>query len=864
MKSTSAPKDIAAGTDKEVSRRAIIRLVFSDSVSKGHLMIAESLRLSLRTGLHSWVYVKEYYGDLREDISLLSLSPCKIKTIGRDRSVGKFGMEGLSSHRRAKLQMMISESTAGKNLDETDSLTHGDLMASLLSDFPRIESAEGMHRSDSTKKLSILLHAWLGAQLEAITSASGVEVNSLTLGKETVIHFELKGVDDGTGRKSDSTDVLQDKIGEVPLTFLYLLTAPEDSPQENANAYQLSFDKSKSDGLVVKELFSNLELGEPVFMHSPKERTSGKGSGSDASSLSWMGSTLTDVINRVHVLLSPSSSSWFGTYNLRPPGHVLIYGPHGSGKTMLAKAVANFVERHEDILAHVVFVSCSGLASEKPMAIRQELSASISEALDHAPSVVIFDDLDIVVSASPDSEVSQPLPSVVALTKYLADVIDEYGEKRNSSCGIGPIAFIASLQRLENIPQSLSSSGRFDFHVELPAPAASERGAILKHEIQKRSLHCPEDVLLDVASKCDGYDAYDLEILVDRAVHAAVGRFLPSLSNGEHEIPTLLMGNFLKAMDGFLPVAMRDITKAASEGGRSGWEDVGGLNDVRNAIREMIELPSKFPNIFAQAPLRLRSNVLLYGPPGCGKTHIVGAAAAACSLRFISVKGPELLNKYIGASEQAVRDIFAKAAAAAPCLLFFDEFDSIAPKRGHDNTGVTDRVVNQFLTELDGVEVLTGVFVFAATSRPDLLDAALLRPGRLDRLLFCDFPSQQERLDILQVLCRKLPLAEDVNLHNVARKTEGFSGADLQALLSDAQLAAVHEFLNTTNTTTASPEKKPVMTDSVLNDIATKARPSISESEKQRLYGIYSQFLDSKKSADAQMRDAKGKRATLA
>ncbi|XP_037497521.1 peroxisome biogenesis protein 1-like [Jatropha curcas] len=202
-----------------------------------------------------------------------------------------------------------------------------------------------------------------------------------------------------------------------------------------------------------------------------------------------------------------------------------------------------------------------------------------------------------------------------------------------------------------------------------------------------------------------------------------------------------------------------------------------------------------------------------------------------------------------------VRDIFSKATAAAPCLLFFDEFDSIAPKRGHDNTGVTDRVVNQFLTELDGV------FVFAATSRPDLLDAALLRPGRLDRLLFCDFPSLQERLDILKVLSRKLPIDNDVDLDAIARMTEGFSGADLQALLSDAQLAAVHEHLSADSSKHG---KMPVITDALLKSIASKARLSISESEKRRLYGIYNQFLDSKKSAAAQSKDAKGKRATLA
>lgn len=524
--------------------------------------------------------------------------------------------------------------------------------------------------------------------------------------------------------------------------------------------------------------------------------------------------------------------------------------------------MAKSLENREDILAHIIFVSCSKLALEKVPVIRQELANHVTEALNHAPSVVIFDDLDSIIS-TPDSEGSQLLMSVAGLTDFLIDIMDEYREKRQKSCGFGPIAFIASIQSLEKIPQSLSSSGRFDFHIKLPAPAASERRAMLKHEIQRRQLQCDDDILLDVAVKCDGYDGYDLEILVDRTVHAAVCRFLPSnAAIYEHESPALLREDFSQAMLDFLPVAMRDITKSASDDGRSGWDDVGGLVDIRNAIKEMIELPSKFPKTFAQAPLRLRSNVLLYGPPGCGKTHIVGAAAAASSLRFISVKGPELLNKYIGASEQAVRDIFSKAAAAAPCLLFFDEFDSIAPKRGHDNTGVTDRVVNQFLTELDGVEILTGVFVFAATSRPDLLDAALLRPGRLDRLLFCDFPSLHERLEILAVLSRKLPMANDVDLDTIANMTEGFSGADLQALLSDAQLAAVHDVLDSVDA--SRPEKTPVITDALLKFTASKARPSVSEEEKRRLYNIYHQFLDSKRSVAAQSRDTKGKRATLA
>lgn len=470
----------------------------------------------------------------------------------------------------------------------------------------------------------------------------------------------------------------------------------------------------------------------------------------------------------------------FSTYDLPLPGHILIHGPPGCGKTLLATVAAKVLEENEEILAHIVSVSCSKLALEKPSSLRQALVRYISEAMEHAPSIVIFDDLDSIIASSSESDGSQPSSSSTALVQFFADIMDEYEE-----------------------------------------------------------------------------------ILVDRSIHAAVSRILSSSSSlSDKERPTLIKDDFTHAMHEFLPVAMRDITKPSSDGGRTGWEDVGGLNDICNAIKEMIELPSKFPNIFSQAPLRMRSNVLLYGPPGCGKTHIVGAAAAACSLRFISVKGPELLNKYIGASEQAVRDIFSKAALAAPCLLFFDEFDSIAPKRGHDNTGVTDRVVNQFLTELDGVEVLTGVFVFAATSRPDLLDAALLRPGRLDRLLFCDFPSPRERLDILRVLSRKLPLESDVNLEAIAHMTEGFSGADLQALLSDAQLEAVHDILNGENGEQSG--KMPVITNTLLKRIASVAKPSVSENEKRRLYDIYSQFLDSKRSVASQSRDAKGKRATLA
>ncbi|XP_054777758.1 peroxisomal ATPase PEX1 isoform X2 [Prosopis cineraria] len=749
-KDSSTIREVDSGnlTDEKEYRQAIVYLMLSESVAKGHVMVAKSLRQYLRAGLHSWVYLKACDVNLEKAIPSLSLSPCHVRMLRQNN-------DDENHIDKDKL----TRTASGVFGDLVDWTIHNEVI-NVLSDESHSEADEEFaNQSENQKGLQHLLRLWCIAQLDAVASFAGMEVNALVLGSKTLLHFEVSYIKLATNGKVQLASNSSENRNKTP-GILFLLTIGEDSLRHGKiTAYEILLgERNKMNSIQSdQQLFRRLKFTDPVSIQSLEDKISEEHITSELTSLDWMEATASDVINRMTVLLSSTSGMWFDSYHLPLPGHILIYGPSGSGKTVLARTVAKYFEMFEDILAHIIFVSCSKLALENVPIIRKEVTNNIMEALDHAPSVVIFDDLDSIISTS-DSDGPQPLMSAAGLASFLADIIDEYGERRRKSCGIGPIAFIASVQALEKIPQSLSSSGRFDFHIQLPTPAASERGAMLRHEIKRRHLQCADDILLDIAVKCDGYDGYDLEILVDRAVHAAVSRFLPSKAalNG-HESSALLMEDFSQAMHDFLPVAMRDITKTASDGGRSGWDDVGGLVDIQNTIKEMIELPSKFPKTFAQAPLRLRSNVLLYGPPGCGKTHIVGAAAAACSLRFISVKGPELLNKYIGASEQAVRDIFSKAAAAAPCLLFFDEFDSIAPKRGHDNTGVTDRVVNQFLTELDGVEILTGVFVFAATSRPDLLDAALLRPGRLDRLLFCDFPSWQERFEILTVLSRKSP-----------------------------------------------------------------------------------------------------------
>jgi SpoVK/Ycf46/Vps4 family AAA+-type ATPase len=256
---------------------------------------------------------------------------------------------------------------------------------------------------------------------------------------------------------------------------------------------------------------------------------------------------------------------------------------------------------------------------------------------------------------------------------------------------------------------------------------------------------------------------------------------------------SLTTQDVLRAMEDYVPVALKG---AKLQKASVAWGDIGGLASVRETLKQTLEWPSKYSFLFKSMPIRHRSGVLLYGPSGCGKTMLACAIAAECGLNLISVKGPELLNKYIGQSEQSVRTMFERAAAAAPCVLFFDEFDAIAPRRGHDNTGVTDRVVNQFLTQLDGVEVLEGVYVMAATSRPDLVDPALLRPGRLDKCLYVGVPTVEERADILRVISRKLNVAEDIDWNVVAAKTERYTGADLDALLYTAQLDAIHSQLD--------------------------------------------------------------------
>ncbi|KAF0467794.1 AAA-domain-containing protein [Gigaspora margarita] len=466
-------------------------------------------------------------------------------------------------------------------------------------------------------------------------------------------------------------------------------------------------------------------------------------------------------------------------------GGLLLCGGHGSGKTCIAKTVASYLERDLNTLAYCSVIKCTELSEDRISSVREKLQTFFDDAAWHAPGILLFDDLDRLIPAEVEHVDSFRFRQLAECFFHIASKM----LKRHR------ITILATAQQKSSIHSFLTTSHLFSEIAQLNPPTKSERCEILKAimscgpELAKKSVSNVD--LLSVASECEGYLAADLKTLVERTIHEGAVR---NLQNNVNEVDFLLIqDDFRKAQKGFVPFSLRGVKLHTSN---VSWTDIGGLEETRKVLLETLEWPTKYASIFANCPLRLRSGLLLYGFPGCGKTLLASAVAKECGLNFISVKGPELLNKYIGASEKSVRDLFERAQAAKPCALFFDEFDSIAPKRGHDSTGVTDRVVNQMLTQMDGAEGLDGVYVLAATSRPDLIDPALLRPGRLDKSLFCNMPTLQERIEILKALARKMDLSDDVDLSYYAKKCQGFSGADLQALLYNAHLEAIHETID--------------------------------------------------------------------
>lgn len=518
---------------------------------------------------------------------------------------------------------------------------------------------------------------------------------------------------------------------------------------------------------------------------------------------------------------------------------LLLTGGLGSGKTSVAQVVGHSLRNKH--LYHVSYFSCCKLvADETRVSTVKETLARIFKTASWATqmggySLVVLDDLDAICPAETELQVGAENARSRQLSELIRLIVRQYCFPDAS------VVLLMTAQNREALNSVIIGDHIIREIIDLKAPTKAKRRQVLGLLVDpyQNALgitngvngHCHADNgdgwmdgsvpdsgsgsargtarirvgrdldLLEISGQTDGYMPGDLVLLVSRARSEAVVR---SGKNRAQSAPssTIELSNedFQAALKGFTPASLRNVTLQSSS---TTFASIGGLHATRKTLLETLQYPTTYAPIFAQCPLRLRSGLLLYGFPGCGKTLLASAVAGECGLNFISVKGPEILNKYIGASEKGVRDLFERAQAAKPCVLFFDEFDSIAPKRGHDSTGVTDRVVNQLLTQMDGAEGLSGVYVLAATSRPDLIDPALLRPGRLDKSLICDLPDVGDRLDILRALSKKLNfdprvLADDNsqrNLSEVACRTEGYSGADLQAVVYNAQLEAIHDVL---------------------------------------------------------------------
>lgn len=469
----------------------------------------------------------------------------------------------------------------------------------------------------------------------------------------------------------------------------------------------------------------------------------------------------------------------FDRLGIDPPKGVLLYGPPGTGKTLMAKAVANE--------AGANFYSIQGpeIISKYYGQSEEKLRERFEEAEKNAPSIIFIDEIDSIAPRREDvhGEVER---RVVAQLLTLMDGLT----------GRGQVIVIGATNREDAIDPALRRPGRFDREIEIGVPSSDGRMVIL--EIHTRGMPMEEDVNLEeFARTTHGFVGADLAALAREAAMNCLARLVPELELG-NPIPTevlekmrVTLEDFNKALREIEPSAMREVLVEIP---RVSWEDVGGLDDVKNQLKEMVELPMEKPESFKRLGIKPAKGILLYGPPGTGKTLMAKALANESKANFISIKGPEIMSKWVGESEKAVRRIFKKAKQVSPAIVFLDEVDSIAPRRGSDgDSNVTERVVNQLLTSLDGLEGLDKVTVMAATNRPDIVDPALLRPGRFDLLVLIPIPDAVARKSILEIHTRKMPLAEDVDLESIVRRTEGFVGADLESLCRESGLNALRE-----------------------------------------------------------------------
>ena len=474
----------------------------------------------------------------------------------------------------------------------------------------------------------------------------------------------------------------------------------------------------------------------------------------------------------------------FQRLGIDPPKGVFLHGPPGCGKTLLARAVANESEAN--------FFSINGpeIMSKFYGESEARLREIFQQAQQNSPSIIFIDELDAI--APKREEVTGEVERrVVAQLLALMDGLS----------GRGNVIVIGATNRPGALDPAIRRPGRFDREIEIGVPDKQARYEIL--QIHTRGMPLTEDVdLKKLTNITHGYTGADLAALSRETAMKSLRRYLPEINLEEENIsPAILekmdvrMDDFLNAFKEVTPTAMREVY---IETPTVKWDDVGGLEGVKQELIEAVEWPLKNPAVFGRLGIKPPKGILLFGPPGCGKTMLARAVATETEANFITIKGPEVFSKWVGESEKAIREVFRKARMASPAVIFFDEFDSLVPRRGmgFGDSGVPERVISQLLTEMDGILTLEDVVVIAATNRPDILDSAVLRPGRLDRLVYVPEPDEKARLEIFKIYTKDMPLDTDVNLEILTKMTKGYSGADIQAFCREAALNALRKSID--------------------------------------------------------------------
>ena len=474
----------------------------------------------------------------------------------------------------------------------------------------------------------------------------------------------------------------------------------------------------------------------------------------------------------------------FEKLGVEAPKGVLMYGPPGTGKTLLAKAVAGETNSH--------FISLSGpeIMGKYYGESEERLRDIFKQAEENAPSIIFIDEVDSI--APKREEVTGEVEK--RIVSQLLTLMD--GMKSR-----GKVVVIAATNRPDSIDPAIRRPGRFDREIEIGIPDEEGRKEIL--DIHTRGMPLNDKVNLDqIAKITHGFVGADLEILAKEAAMRSLRRILPELDLEQEKISSEILQkivindeDFRDALKEVRPSALREVLVQIPN---ITWDDVGGLESLKEELQEAVEWPLKHKEAFEHADVSAPKGILLYGPPGTGKTLIAKAVANTTESNFISIKGPELLSKWVGESEKGVREIFRKARQAAPCIIFLDEIDAIAPSRssGTSDSHVTERIVSQILTEIDGLEELQNVVVIGATNRIDIIDSALLRPGRFDRIIEVPLPDIKGRENIFKIHTKKKPLANDVDFLQLVEKTQGFSGAEIEGVCSRAAIAAIKRFVN--------------------------------------------------------------------